>query len=420
LGSAEFLSLSHQSMSQPQGLQALPAELYLKVLSFLVIARDVTTLSKTCKRFLTLNEERGWKIFVDMAFPTMHVASSVVSSEYWKDAARALVSQSASWDRRAFFATPLLDDGTTFTLDIPVRHDGSTTRPFHLDDRPREDGQQNPHRTSRQSTDYHPVIDSKVEYFGSLTVKREVLVYGAGATLLVRIRGNEDSKRGPRETMLRLCHGDFLQGFHDITSVNLCSAVGVDISRRGVDVIVGRASGHLHRFQLTEGSVPKVINTFRTSVTEQTSLSRRSIRGTDTNSALSPLLAAVSDKVLSLYDLNEEQHDIRPAAELTIDRDRSDSTVWTAKFLSHDKLVVGLGLSWDPLHIYQVAPSGITLTQKLNGPELFGSHTIEPRTQEVRPTDSIYAIEPLSPMSRVGGSLPGQIYLTGWYSGLCW
>lgn len=212
-------------------------------------------------------------------------------------------------------------------------------------------------------------------------------------------------------------HREFRAGVDDVTSINIldpCTHVRESLpDTLAVDFIAGRASGHLHRYSVSNAEpVRVVVNTFR-SFENQGSPSRRSVRSADVNSKTeASLLVACSDKVISLYKTEVETHDVWPVAEFGIELDLPRAQAWTTKFSSRENLLLGLVQSQWPLHSYKASPTGLVLTEKLEDQGdisdvlALASH-------------SVYAIEPLSGVSRAGGSSNGDVFLSGCYDGTC-
>jgi hypothetical protein len=212
-------------------------------------------------------------------------------------------------------------------------------------------------------------------------------------------------------------HDEFRAGVDDITSINIldrCTHARESLpDTLAVDFIAGRASGHLHRYSVSNAKpVQVVVNTFR-SFEKEGSLSRRSVRSADLNSKIeASLLVACSDKVISIYKTEVETHDVWPVAEFEIELDLPRAQAWTTKFSSHENLLLGLGQSPWPLHAYKASPTGLVLTEKF-GDQCDISNMLALASR------SVYAIEPLSGVSRAGGSSNGDIFLSGCYDGVC-
>lgn len=444
-------------------LDNIAVEIFLRVTEFLETAKDLAALARTCRRFRTLIDQDGWRIFVQTRFPSImwavrdDVDNSHIPND-WKDLARGLTAQSRAWDKRALSAC-LLDawDSTAVRLHNASRSQvtsasiepagltnehsnqlcrwdrlSGSSRPFHLNESDGADAERPAPRTSfrRQTTPYHPVIDTKVEFSGKLSSKKEIVAWSTGAEVFVCVRrsgsllpefNNHDRDHFDEyHNMINwftVQHEDFQPGIGDVTSINVVEP-STDVRPYSpdtltVDFIVGRASGHLHRYSVSNTEpVQLVVNTFN-SLQKQDASSRPAIRSTDVSR--NQLLAACSDRILSLYKSADESHDVWPVCEVKIKLDRPNAQAWSARFTSNEKLILGLGQSLKPLHAYHVTPTDLTLTGTLG---IINEET--PTTGIVRKSsDNVYAVEPVSANSSAGGNSNGQVFLSGWYDGVC-
>ncbi|KAI9729643.1 MAG: hypothetical protein M1818_008446 [Claussenomyces sp. TS43310] len=403
------------------GLHGLPVEVYLKIVEHIFIARDVAVLSMSCTRFNLLNNEHGWRVFVQTVFPSLIPSSGAASLAVppsWRVWAHSLTEQSASWDRRAINAVVVsVEEAAVSPHDTLLRWNGptKTATPFgltaqtHLADPPLHG--------VRQSTAVMPILSSMIED-ASRRSNRTMMVCGAGSDLYLRVSGPRDHRRHLVKSNLVVRHSDFRPGKHDITSVNVtmpCAADDHVNQSEALDVFAGRSSGHLHRFRVSEGQASVVLNTFHTSRNTQ-SLPRHSVRSADTNGSKPSLLAACSDRVLSLYSTNAlEEHDVWPASELEIEPERPSIRAWTTKFTGTKTLAVGLGGSSHPLALYHARATGLTLQASFSA---YKSNKSKPEYKDGK-SSIIYAVEPIPPLSNAGGSFNGDTLLSGWYDGVC-
>ena len=91
----------------------IAAEICLKVIEHLHTAKDLAHLSETCTRFRDLIVIDGWRVFVQVNFPSLikelpHGIENTAAE--WKDLADSLTSQSRAWDKRAIATTSLTAD----------------------------------------------------------------------------------------------------------------------------------------------------------------------------------------------------------------------------------------------------------------------------------------------------------------------
>jgi len=438
------------------------AEIYLKVVEHFHTARDLANLSETCRRFRDLTNRDGWRVFVQISFSSLvtELPPGIENnSTGWRDLARSLTTQSRAWDKRAIFSTEkLVGDGESlrrlhaFQTDLQfqqfiLRRGGVHYLPrwdnasrqlssFRISSGEPPNKPAGGHRPSYfqiQTTPFHPAIDSRLEFSGTLSSKKQTVVWSTGPEIFVEVCRSgaflprpEDEphdhfpffeNNSIRLNLFTARHDEFRSGLDDITSVNIlepsshvrdCSATDL-----AVDFIAGRASGLLHRYSVSNAEpVRVVLNTFH-SFEKQGSLSRRSVRSADVNSKSgASLLAACSDKVVSLYKTEAEAHDVWPVAEFDIVLDVRRAQAWTARFSSHENLLVGLGQSTWPLHAYAATSTGMVLTEKLGD-----QCNVSDVSQLV--SNSVYALEPLSELSRPGGGIRGEVFLSGCYDGVC-
>jgi hypothetical protein len=440
----------------------IAAEIYLKVIEHLHTARDLASLSRACRRFRHLIGRDGWRIFVQINFPSLirELPPGIeINSTEWRDLASSLATQSRAWDKRAISTTLLtvnphenfqvinasrsdiqFEDVShkKFLISSPLHWDKSSKRlsSFRISEAASVDQLWEAHPRSlsrRQSTPFHPAIDTKLEYSGKLSSKKQTVAWSTGPEVFVQVRRSGSFISEPEDDHYDHCpifdeysnrinwftvqHKEFRAGVNDVTSINIldpCTHVRESLpDTLAVDFIAGRASGHLHRYSVSNAEpVRVVVNTF-CSFEKQGSPSRRSVRSADVNSKTeASLLVACSDKVISLYQTEVEMHDVWPVVEFEIEVHLPRAQAWTTKFSSHENLLLGLGQSPWPLHSYKAIPTGLVLTEKL-GDQADISDVL------ALASHSVYAIEPLSGVSRAGGSSNGDVFLSGCYDGVC-
>jgi hypothetical protein len=443
-------------------LDVIAAEIYLKIIEHLHTARDLASLSETCRRSRDLIGRDGWRIFVQINFPSLirELPPGIENcSTEWRDLARSLTTQSRAWDRRAI-STASLNAGSrqvlrlvnAFQSDIEfeqfiskkgmtyclLQWDQSSKRlsSFRISEELPLDQPAEAHRPSssqRQTTPFHPAIDTRLEFSGKLSSKKQTVAWSTGPEVFIQVRRSGPFLPRPEDDPYDHCptsdeysnrlnwftvqHDEFRAGADDVTSINIldpCTPVRESLpDTLAVDFIAGRASGHLHRYSVSNAEpVRVVVNTFR-SFEKQGSPSRCSVRSADVNSKTgASLLVACSDKVISLYKTEVETHDVWPVAEIEIELNLPRAQAWNIKFSTHENLLLGLGQSPWPLYAYQASPTGLVLTEKL-GDQCDISDMLELTSR------SVYAIEPLSGCSRTGGSSNGDVFLSGCYDGVC-
>lgn len=282
---------------------------------------------------------------------------------------------------------------------------------------------------------YQPVIDSyESSTGGSWTSRKEIVCWGAGAELILRTKGMGDEiERAWQEASIgreRLEKYDqhhhkiewavykenhLQEGRDDITSVNLLRT-----PQRPKDaseyVVVGRASGGLQYLRLLpEKHESEVVANYMTD--------DRPVRGATVSPSTEPLLAAcLSDGTVAIYPVTDDNTMIQPLGELEIIPPSKPGRTWSTRFLSRDRLAVGIGQSTEPLHIYHLSQAGVpTKPLRKFGTEgadvtVYGDASIHQGSSPSSSSSSVYSLTPISPSAQAGGST-GDIFLSGWYDG---
>ena len=377
-------------------LGQLPAELLSQIITHIEVVKTLTSLALTCKRLYDFIEKDGFRIFVQHKFP------SIQTPPYWKESVHALTSCSKAWDRKAFVARSIKPKDND-VIRLPLERDPARSRV-------RQYGR-------GQTMGYQPVIDSYQEVGNSWTFRAETLAWGAGAELIVRCTSLTDNFVTKWKSYKENEHTD---GKHDITTLNLLrpSQWLSDGDKDSTQLIIGRADGSLNRIHLTH-SDSKVM-------TKYTTNSRR-VRSSALSKSTSPLLVAgLSDDIIAIYDPNAESGDalgeISVVPQGRVIPSGSSERTWTSRFLSHNRLAVGLGPSSEPIHIYEIAPDRITATplRKFSSDDgnnqLFNSNNYASSRRHRDLASSVYSIVPLSSSSSAGGG-DGDLFLSGWYTG---
>lgn len=282
---------------------------------------------------------------------------------------------------------------------------------------------------------YRPVIDSyESSTGGSWSSRKEIVCWGAGAELILRTKGMGDEiERAWQEASIgreRLEKYDqhhhkvewavykenhLQEGRDDITSVNLLRTPQrpKDASEH---VVVGRASGGLQYLRLLpEKHESEVVANYMTD--------SRPVRGATVSPSTEPLLAAcLSDGTVAIYPVIDDDPMIQPLGELEIIPPIKPGRTWSTRFLSRDRLAVGIGQSTEPLHIYHLSPAGVpNKPLRKFGTEgadvtVYGDATIHQGSSCSSGSSSVYSLSPITPSAQAGGS-SGDIFLSGWYDG---
>ncbi|KAL2350156.1 hypothetical protein BJ546DRAFT_926983 [Cryomyces antarcticus] len=390
-------------------LADLPVELLSHIVEYLPTAQSVAHLSSSCHRLNDYVQREGWRTFAQTRFP------SFPTPPPWKDASHALATLSRNWDRRAFVARYIEPSGSVTRLP-----EGSLVPQWR--------------RPKGQTMGFQPVIDSYEEYTGSKWSDREeVVAWSAGAELVVRVKtmgravshrradfGDLDH-RGHRADWVTYMPFSSAQGRDDITSVNILRPSQRRSPKRkedGHSVVVGTASGDLTLLNLQNSLSLDAGDP----VTSYFVTNGRKVQSADVSSSKSPLLAAcLSERTVALYPIDPQASKIAPLSEVTaIPKERQKCRIWSTQFLSDTHLAVGLGPSVEPVHVYEVTPSGLSK----NPVRKFGldanGGAVDARLDTlgtVKPSSSVYPISPL-PASSQAGHASGQLFLTGGYDGI--
>lgn len=401
----EALSPNRPSLSD------LPAELYLKILSFLDTARDVATLSQTCHKFLDLNNTSAWKQFCLFKFPTLVTPSTkqLPASLYWNGLANRLTRFSEGWERRAINALCISErDVQVLSQDCEIVRLGSGGKATPY-------GQADVKNTTtrKQTLNYRPKIASKAQYNPTAAGDGDSLVaWSTGADFIVRsasIHKNGTALQSQHKISIPC----FKNGAQDVTTLHLLDCDEKD----GIDLIVGRASSDLHRLSLDRASNRVTVkNCFHNSGPAQ------AVRAADVKTlANEQLLVAVSDHAISLWNATPIDYDVHPLSDKMLSQGNAQQVpyrgVWETRFLGTDKILVGLGQSEKPIGIFDIRPEGIIESARL---EFYPpTNSRMGNTTSKFSTRSVFALEPITPLSRGGGSVEGQTFLSGWYDGFC-
>ena len=284
---------------------------------------------------------------------------------------------------------------------------------------------------------YRPVIDCYEESGKSWTSKKEVLVWGAGAELSMRVTSmgedveEEWQKTSDNERTTKYDHFHHRKrwisfqdethhdGRDDITSINLLRP-WQNIADSSEHVIVGRASGELACIAIdTKNPSCKILTRFITG--------ERYVRSGDISTTGEPLLAAcLSNGTVAIYPVNPHCLNQIPHKEIDVIPPSASGQTWTTRFLSPRHLAIGIGPSEYPIHVFEVSPTGTSLAHSrkfsLSASESEDSSAClhsptDPTT--VSPTakaSSVYSISPLDTSSLSAGS-SSAVFLSGWYNG---
>ena len=391
-------------------LVALPPELLAQIVAHIDTVRAVSHLALTCKMAHAFVEDDGFRVFVQTRFPYVKPPTGP-SPSFWKEAALGITSLAKNWDRKAFIAWSI----------SPQKEVGQDLRSQRSRGRPAQTG---------QTMGFTPVIDSyEAWHAGDWTSRKEVIAWGAGAALCMRskIMGkNKDHKwqtsdggsfKGMNTHEQRYAYTTYneqgaSEGLDDITSVNLLPQQSLNDPEQ---VVVGRASGGLSLISLsTETSQSKVLSSHNTL--------GRPVRSAATKIKNNALLAAcLSDSTIALYPISPTSSQVQPISQVSA-CPTNQSRIWCSRFLGDDRLIVGLGPSQEPLHMYNIGRGEISQenVRKLDISDSSTHARLDSLGDNgVRSATSIYSLAPIDESS-LAGRAEGNVFLSGAYDGLTW
>lgn len=391
-------------------LATLPPELLAQIVVHIDTARAISHLALTCRKAYAFVENDGFRIFVQTRFPYIRPPTKP-SPSFWKEAAHGITSLSKNWDRKAFVAWSI---NPQKEISQDLRSQRSRGRPVQVG----------------QTMGFTPVIDSyEAWYGGDWSSRKEVVAWGAGAALYMRgkIMGKNKKHKWQSSDMGHLkginAHKQRYayaiynekvahEGLDDITTVSLLPQRGLDDPEQ---VIIGRASGGLSLINLsTETAQSKILSSYETQ--------GRPVRSAATKSESNPLLAAcLSDSTIALYPIDPTSSQVQPISQVSANP-FNQSRTWSSRFLRHDRLIVGLGPSQEPLHVYNIG-QGEIIQEKVRVLELsdFSANArLDLRTENgVRSATSVYSLAPID-VSSSAGRAEENMFLSGAYDGLTW
>lgn len=391
-------------------LATLPPELLAQIVVYIDTARAILHLALTCRKAHAFVENDGFRVFVQTRFPYIKPPSRP-SPLFWKEAALGLTSLAKNWDRKAFIAWSI----------NPQKEVSRDNRSQRTRGRPAQVG---------QTMGFTPVIDSYESWYGGdWSSRKEVIAWGAGAALCMR--GTIMGDKGRQEwqpvdnTGLKRMNshkqkyayaiyyekGAF-EGLDDITSVNLLPQQSLDDPEQ---VVIGRASGGLALMSLcTETSQSKVLSSYETL--------GRTVRSATIKLEGNALLAAcLSDSTVALYPIDTINSQLTPISQVSASSSHHSRT-WSSRFLGHDRLIVGLGPSQEPIHLYNIGRGDISQESvRVLDVNDFRTHAQVdlPGDNAIRSATSIYSLAPIDASSSAGRAEEG-VFLSGGYDGLTW
>ncbi|EEP81713.1 predicted protein [Uncinocarpus reesii 1704] len=371
-------------------LAELPVEIIYDIVSYLPSLHSLTNLAQTCRYLhaVIFNDNcRIFRAFVQNQFP------AVDTPPFWIDAARALTTRSRAFDRRAIIARFVLPP-----------------------DNARRIGHPRTIRTDHPTLGYRPVIDSYEVWYGfSWSARKEVLVWGAGADLVIRVkdfgrkylRDANDPERPvdasrrrssgtPQDCVAWATFNDLhgVDSWDDISGVHL---LGSDYSHWTAeeDIIFGRRNGKLVRMYVSvDTGSSKLLKTYVTG--------GKDLESTDISTGPGPVLAAsMGRKSISFFKADAEGDEVHPFATLkTVTHGVASHRC--SRLLCNERFAVGSDGETNKITVFGFCPDGVTKLRDLR-------IDVDDDSRKAKAT----TIEPLT-VTRFSSTNPGNLFLSGW------
>jgi hypothetical protein len=260
------------------------------------------------------------------------------------------------------------------------------------------------------------VIDSYEIWYGqSWADRKEVLVWGAGADLVIRVRHFESRvRKRTAESLEPLCcsgaeiynHKKLLDGttwtvFNDLHGVDSwCDISGVHLLTsysNDEDIIFARRNGRVVRISISpEREYHELRKIYVTG--------GRSLERTDMSKGSQPVLAATLDgRAIAFFSVNAEAYAVQPFATLHT-APHGLARARCSKLLHDDKIVIGSDGAVGTISAFNLTPDGITKIREMKPDNVENGSLTKTH---------VSAIEPLTTASHTGGSA-GDLFLSGW------
>jgi hypothetical protein len=341
-------------------LSDLPAEILYQILGEFDDAQSISNIARCDRRLHEIVQEQGWKTFVRGIHPSR--LTSVPAGANFAQVAKGLTLFTQNFDQRTI--------GCQFLLSRSRIYVSSGSRMFRDPPVVRETRHR---RAGTQTMECQPQIDSVEKVLGNqFGLRQEFLAFSTGAGVFLRSKvfdrhmntlAADNDILVPNDSK----HGFYLpqglhDGPHDVTVLKILSCSNVDFARSDVRILLGRAHGELSILDLrldssSRPSSPNESTTARIRVSFNTSSALRS-------ACLSPssrlAIAVLENGTLEMFEnlSDRETAAVDPTSSENVDKD-----LWQAKFLSESTLAVGSGPSLNPLKIYSVLPTGLSLVR---------------------------------------------------------
>ncbi|KAH6633450.1 hypothetical protein C7974DRAFT_357836 [Boeremia exigua] len=363
-------------------LSTLPNEIILIITSHFDRPRDLLNLALTSRRLSEFAKLDGWKALLKGRF---HISGLDADA---RNAVHGLTTIYRNWARKGFVARYIEPSTETTSLNT---------------------WESVPWRGPRgQTMGYQPSIDSYEETLGSWAQRREVLVWSAGAQIVMRAKEAGSGLKDDTQNNTRILDSfghlsswytykipEGNEGRDDITSLRLLRP---HQKEQGFESMVfGTASGHLARLDVDAQQRQTIEQYFDTA--------DRAVGALTVSSSSTPLLAAtLGDTCLSLFPLD---CDVSENSIEAVSEGARTGRIWSCQFLSDDKVAIGIGPSSEPIQVYRITADGF-----LSDPYRYFTLGTSRSSQT-----SVYPILPISGRTQ-GGSDAGDVFLSGGYDGI--
>lgn len=363
-------------------LHDLPLELLEQISSHLQLASDFRSLSLSCRLFHSFVEAEGWNIFLRSCF------SSIEISSRGRDAAHALATLSKNTTIRAILARE-------------IRPIGSVT---HLPGRDRV-GAWHRNVANHQTMGYQAIVAShEVISPTDLGVRREIVAWGAGADLVLRVTNRGDKFKQSWYSFKDPSHSD---GHDDVVSLNILkpwqkSSTSCD-SEIDIEVVVGRPRGELSMLGLNPDSQDLTVHEYKTS--------GDCVLSTDINNSGSPLLAAALGRLRTvIFPLHSQNRQVEPLSEVHGQYGGQVSPrLWSTRFLADDLLALGSGVSTTIVQVYRVRPDGFEKQPIRSFTHGFSSWTRRTSAYPLAPLPDVPDLTSASASAFLSGGFDGRV-----------
>lgn len=386
-------------------LCSVPAEIIYHIVLFLPSARCVASLAATCRHLHDLISKYGYRIF--RAFLTGNFPAAR-PPPFWRDATQALIARARALERKGIVARGVDVRRATVVSEAGTGTEENWQRKIQglVADRLVRIGEQPGRRGDRPTMGFVPVIDTYETWPGSgWADRKQVLAYGAGSELIMRIKGqgkleglsDDSGRRGALWVSWQ--EAKVPSSWDDIMGVHLMPTEVTHSLEE--DAIVAWRSGALKRVLLSPTkSKSTTTRVFQT----QGHISKTEISRHDDGDVL---LVAGEQGLLELFHIPKKEEVVSTERSTspfeTVDMQHHGSSRHdSSRLLSFDRLALGCCNSPAKLNIFDLTPTGLQLTRSLI-PETNAGH--------------VHIIEPLSTTVQTGGTAR-NLFLAVWEGGV--